>query len=171
MGENMENFKKAFNGYDKKQVNEYLCTLDLKSKSNENTLKEKISLLEEELLSYKREIANYKRKEESLANALVKITEFEESVKSQAQKQMDIECERAEIFKKKWEEYSFELLGVDPSEGVQKMDKIITDYNESVRDCLENNLKLKKEDKEEKHIPTDAEKLSGLCRKLGILED
>lgn len=170
----MENFKKSINGYDKKQVNEYLCALDLKTKSNENTLKEKISLLEEELLSYKREVADYKRKEESLSNALVKITEYEKTVKSQARQEMNIECERAEIFKKKWEEYSSELLGINPDEGVRKMDKMISDYKENVIECVENNLKLKKEEKEEKeetHILTDAEKLSGLCRKLGILED
>lgn len=167
----MEKFKKSMNGYDKKQVNEYLCALELKTKSNENTLKEKIGLLEEELLSYKREIAKYKNKEESLSAAMVKMIDFEKTVKDNAEKEKDIEIERAELFKKKWEEYAYDLLGVNPKEGVDRMDDLICEYKRSVGNCIETNLKLKKEEPVICKEPTDAEKLSGLCKKLGILED
>ncbi len=164
----MENFKKQFNGYDIKQVNDYILEKNLKAKSNEDTLKEKINLLEEEILVYKREIAVYHEKEQALTKSLLKVTELEETVKEELESEKDMEIERVEVFRQKWEEYATEVLTTFDSNVPQKLNEMIYDFKRTSLDKIEESLKLPKT---RQYSTPEAEKFAAMCKKLGILEE
>lgn len=164
----MEKFKCSMRGYNKKQVNEYISSLELKASSNESTLKEKNNVLEEEILNLKRELREYKNKEESFSKGVVKLLELENNMQQEIETRKQMEIERINIFRAKWEEYALSLIGQYNSELISKMDNLINDFNQSVSDTIETNLKLKND---KPFTSPEAEKLSSLCKKLGILED
>lgn len=163
----MEVFNKEFNGYNKKEVREYITTLELKSNSREDTLKERINLLEEENVSLKGELVRLREKESLLSDGLIRALEFERSVKRDVEIMREAEISRIEIFKAKWEEYALELLHTDGKEIIEKMNELKKAFISGIEERLESDLKLKTDTKV---LSDDAEKLSELCKKLGILE-
>lgn len=163
----MEVFNKEFNGYNKREVREYISALELKANSREETLKERINLLEEECISLKGELSRLREKEGLLSDGLIKALEFERSVKKDIEVMREAEVSRIEIFKAKWEEYAMELLHRDGQEIIERMDELKKAFISGVEERLENDLKLKTDTKV---LSDDAEKLSELCKKLGILE-
>lgn len=164
----MEKFKRSIKGYNKKQVNEYISSMELRASSNESTLKEKNNVLEEEILNLKRELRDYKNKEESFSKGVVKLLEMENNMQQEIENRKQMEIERINIFRAKWEEYALSLIGQYNGELLAKMDNLVADFNQSVTDAIESNLKLKND---KPFSSPDAEKLSNLCKKLGILED
>lgn len=169
----MQKFKCSFNGYNKKQVNEFISESELKYQSNESTYKEKINILEEELKELKREVSNYKNQESNLSKGLIKISELENKLIEDNSKLREAELERIEIFKAKWEEYANRVIGASGENVIECFNSMIIDFNKSVENCIEDNLKL---DKTKVYLNTDyqtndAQKLANLCRKLGILDE
>lgn len=164
----MEKFKKQLNGYDIKQVNEYILEQELKSKSNEDTLKEKINLLEEEILSQKRELATLHDREQSISKGLLKITELETAVKAELDCEKEIEIERVELFQTKWEEYAFDVISMYDANVPIKLKEMVFEFKRSVTETIEEALSLPKS---RAYSSPEAEKLASMCRKLGILED
>lgn len=163
----MEVFNKEFNGYNKKEVREYISTLELKSASRENTFKERINLLEEENIALKGELARLKDKETLLSDGLIRALEFERSIKKDIEVMRESEISRMEIFRAKWEEYAYELLHTDGGKILDKLEELKKSFIMGVEERLERDLKLKPDTKS---LSDDAEKLSELCKKLGILE-
>lgn len=164
----MEKFKKQLNGYDIKQVNEYILEKDLKSKSSEDTLREKINLLEEEILVYKRELSAFRDKEQALSKGLLKVTELETMVKAEIDSEKEIELERIELFRTKWEEYAIDVITKFDANVPQKLNEMIFEFKQVVFDKIEESLSLTKT---RTYSSPEAEKLASMCRKLGILED
>lgn len=164
----MDRFKKQLNGYDIKQVNEFLLEKDLKAKSNEDTLKEKINLLEEEILLHKREIASFRDQEQALSKALLKVTELESMVKDEIESEKELEIERVELFRAKWEEYAIDVISSFDANVPVKLKEMIFEFKQSVTEKIEEALYLPKS---RTYSSPEAEKLASMCRKLGILED
>lgn len=164
----MDKFKKQINGYDTKQVNEYIIEMDLKNKSAQDTLREKINLLEEEILVHKRELAIFHEKEQSLTKGLLKVTELETEVRAELESEKEFEIERVELFRAKWEEYATDVLTTFDGNVPQKLNEMIFDFKQTVFEKIENALKLPKT---REYSTPEAEKLASMCRKLGILEE
>lgn len=164
----MEKFKKQLNGYDIKQVNDFIQELELKTKSQEETLKEKINLLEEEILSQRRELSSLQDKEQAISKGLLKITELETTVKSELENEKQLEIERIELFRTKWEEYAFDVISMYDVNVPVKLKEMVFEFKQSVNETIEEGLSLPKS---RAYSSPEAEKLANMCKKLGILED
>jgi len=166
----MNSFKKSFRGYNKKQVNEFIASKDLKSQSEVDTLKRRINILEEEIRELTVKLKESESKESMISKGLLSIEELKENAVKEIEKRSALEKERLEIFKNKWTDYAVAAARSDYGGVLDALDGYLREYTINVRKTIDKGLNLN-----EKPIvyqeDEDAKKLAELCKKLGILED
>lgn len=167
----MAEFKKVFRGYDAAQVNELITSLDIKHRSETDTLKRKISILEEEIRELNAKLEAAKEKENGIVKSLLRIENMKESAESEIAKRSALEKERLEIFKKKWTDYAVASCRRDYGGVLEVLDGYLAEYTKNVKDTINKGLDLVSEEPILTKEDEDSLKLTELCRKLGILEE
>lgn len=101
----MDTFRTKLNGYDKKQVDDYILGLSSQFEKSNAQLRERIKLLENENDTLYRDLCNYRRKEESISTALMNAIDKAKEIDYASKVRFALEGERLKDFSRKWTSY------------------------------------------------------------------
>ena len=101
----MDTFRTKLNGYDKKQVDDYILGLSSQFEKSNAQLRERIKLLENENDTLYRDLCNYRRKEENISTALMNAIDKAKEIDYASKVRFALEGERLKDFSRKWTSY------------------------------------------------------------------
>ncbi len=166
----MATFKTVLRGYDKKEVERYLRSVELKRGATDDTYQERIASLNEEIKLLSEKIRAYEEEKDLLSSGVIKLAKLEEESKRRIKEREELERERLEIFGEKWKLYARDVIQDEGSEVTRIINDYLRDYTIRIKDGLKNiGISHGREDKST--TSNDEKKLRDLCISLGILEE
>ena len=128
-------FKKVFNGYDPKQVDEYIQQLTQKHEQVRLAQKQYLEELTEENYQLRHKVKQYQQDEQAIAKSLIDSQKLAEELKNDAVRFSELVLSRAKVFYATWQAYAQTLVAtLDEQELVQfnklmeKIENIINAY-------------------------------------------
>ena len=167
----MATFKRAFRGYNVKEVNAFMQAAEVKTDAEKETLKKRIQLLEEEIRELNARLTIADNKERQLVDGLYRIQQMEDEAKEKIEKRNELEKERLENFRRKWTDHAVQCCKEEYGGALEVLDGYLAEYTKRVKETLSLGLDLMAEEPPEPPLDQDKQKLEELCRKLGILEE
>lgn len=166
----MATFKTVLRGYDRKEVERYLQSVELKRGAADDTYQERIANLNEEIRVLQDRIEGYEAEKGLLSSGLMKLAKLEEESKQRIKEREELERERLELFGEKWKLYARGVVQDEGSEVTRIINEYLREYTQRIKDGLKNiGISHGREDKP--ITSNDEKKLRDLCISLGILEE
>lgn len=98
-------FKLSIRGYDKKEVDGYICQLQSLSNESLALANQNVDLLQNEIIELKKEIRARKSHEEEVAEAIIAATKRAKEMETAWRQRYTLEVERIRLFRMKWEQF------------------------------------------------------------------
>lgn len=111
----MAKFDIVKNGYDTKQVDDYLYKITEDSEDKLHNQLIRINDLKREVESYKTELENYKKKNDSISDALLVAVETAKQIEGNSEHIYQLEIERIRSLYDKWKKILDDLVKIHPT--------------------------------------------------------
>lgn len=98
-------FKLSIRGYDKKEVDEYICQLQSLNYESLALANQNVDLLKSEISELKKEIRAKEAREEEVAEAIITATNRAKEMEIAWSQRYKLEVERIRLFRIKWEHF------------------------------------------------------------------
>ena len=129
-------FKKVFNGYSPKQVDEYIQQLTQKHEQVRLAQKQYLEELTEENYQLRHKVKQYQQDEQAIAKSLIDSQKLADELKNDAVRFSELVLSRAKVFYATWQAYAKTLVAtLDEQELIQfnrlmaKIENIINAYS------------------------------------------
>lgn len=106
----MENFNLERNGYDKREVEEYVDSIKRDYEQTLSEQKNRISELKKELEENKQELSKYVEKSNNISDALVVAVETAKQIENSSKNIYDLEIKRIRALYSKWEQFLDQMM-------------------------------------------------------------
>ena len=117
-------FKKAFHGYDPKEVDKYIEEMTASEKKLHISQKERIDELLDENYALRQQLHQYQTDEQAISKSLIVSQHLAEELKFDAQKYSDLVLSRAKIFYATWRAYAQTLISSLSPQEVAEFNKL-----------------------------------------------
>lgn len=138
----MDTFKIKFNGYDKKQVDDYIVGLSSQFEKANGELRERIKLLENENDELYRSLCDYRKREESISTALMNAIDKAKEIDYASKVRFALEGERLNDFSRKWTAYCKNQVNKVSPRHAQATYAFITEMKNSLKTLMGEQLNL-----------------------------
>ena len=138
----MDTFRTKLNGYDKKQVDDYILGLSSQFEKSNAQLRERIKLLENENDTLYRDLCNYRRKEESISTALMNAIDKAKEIDYASKVRFALEGERLNDFSRKWTAYCKNQVNKVSPRHAQATQAFIAEMKNSLKTLMGEQLNL-----------------------------
>ncbi len=138
----MDTFKVRINGYDKKQVDDYIVGLSSQFEKTNGELRERIKLLENENDELYRDLCDYRKREESISTALMNAIDKAKEIDYASKVRFALEGERLNEFSRKWTAYCKNQVNRVAPRHVQATNAFIAEMKNSLQTLMGEQLNL-----------------------------
>lgn len=98
-------FKQSINGYNKKEVDEYICRIQSLNYESLALANQNVDLLKSEISELKKQIRAKESHEEEVAEAIIAATNRAKEMEIAWRQRYKLEVERIRLFRMKWEHF------------------------------------------------------------------
>ena len=139
------NFITSRNGYDTKQVDEYIKKLSYDYEKQIMTHKDKINALLDENRLLKDKLLKYTSKESSISGALMVAVEKAKEIEDDSKKVYELEIQRLRLLFNKYKTLLDKMIEDNPNpnaKSVQATKKVVEEFRESINETLSRNYSV-----------------------------
>lgn len=133
-------FSREKNGYNIKQVDNYIANMKQKYEQTTGEQKIRISDLKRELESAKQELSAYKDKNSDISNALVVAVETAKQIENSSKNVYALEIKRLRSLYSRWDSFLTQLIKTYPAVGEKyDYDKLLKEFSDKIDEIIKQN--------------------------------
>lgn len=133
-------FSREKNGYNIKEVDNYIANLKQKYEQTAGEQKIRISDLKRELESAKQELSAYKDKNNDISNALVVAVETAKQIENSSKNVYALEIKRLRSLYSRWDSFLTQLVKTYPAVGEKyDYDKLLKEFGDKIDEIIKQN--------------------------------
>lgn len=166
----MATFKTVLRGYDKREVDRFIQSVELRRGAVDDTYQERISALNEENRRLQERISTFEDERDLLSSGLLKLAKLEEESTQRIKERELLEKERLELFGERWKEYARGVIQDEGRNVEEAINQYLREYTRLIKEDLKE-IGINKGKESNACTAKEEEKLRDLCISLGILEE
>ena len=141
-GKSMSNFKVVKNGYDTKEVDDYIFNLNTESENKFHEQKMRISDLKRELEEVKSQLKVFKEKNANISDALVVAVETAKQIESSSKNIYELEIKRVRSLYDKWQKFLNDFMKKYPDlQAKYDTNLLLKTFSDDINNILNQNKK------------------------------